>query len=226
MAAAGGVVPWRRALFSFGSINQGIPIRRLGWIIMTVLAAAVAVYALTILAVPSFGPPFIRAHRAAVPLALYAHLGGGAAALALGAWQFSTRLRTRALGVHRWMGRMYLISVLVGGVGAIGLVPRSMHGMVTHTGFGLLAVVWLGTSLQAYRRIRARDIVAHQQWMLRSYSLTLAAVTLRIYLPLSEVAGIPFAEAYQAVSWLCWVPNLLVAEWWFVPRRRAVSVEV
>ena len=49
--------------------------------------------------------------------------------------------------------------------------------------------------------------------MIRSCSLTLAAVTLRIYLPLSQLAGIPFAEAYQAVAWACWVPNLVVAEW-------------
>ncbi len=49
--------------------------------------------------------------------------------------------------------------------------------------------------------------------MTRSYALTLAAVTLRIWLPMSQVAGIPFADAYQVVAWLCWVPNLVVAEW-------------
>jgi Predicted membrane protein (DUF2306) len=42
-------------------------------------------------------------------------------------------------------------------------------------------------------------------------SLTLAAVTLRIYLPSSMIIGIPFELAYPVISWLCWVPNLLVA---------------
>lgn len=48
--------------------------------------------------------------------------------------------------------------------------------------------------------------------MIRSFALTFGAVTLRIYIPASQIAGIPFALAYSAISWLAWVPNLLVAE--------------
>jgi len=64
--------------------------------------------------------------------------------------------------------------------------------------------------------IRAGDQVNHRRWMIRSYSLTLAGVTLRIYLPLSIASGIPFLDAYQAIAWACWVPNLLVVEWWLL----------
>jgi hypothetical protein len=46
---------------------------------------------------------------------------------------------------------------------------------------------------------------------------------LRIYLPLSQVYGIPFEPAYQTIAWLCWVPNLIVAEW-LILRQRAVPV--
>ena len=48
--------------------------------------------------------------------------------------------------------------------------------------------------------------------MIRSFALTFAAVMLRIYLPLAQVAGIPFDVSYPVISFLCWVPNLLVAE--------------
>ena len=48
--------------------------------------------------------------------------------------------------------------------------------------------------------------------MIRSWSLTFAAVTLRIYIPVSVVLGIRFELAYPAIAWLAWVPNLLVAE--------------
>jgi hypothetical protein len=61
--------------------------------------------------------------------------------------------------------------------------------------------------------IRQGRIADHRDWMLRSYALTLAAVTLRLYLPASQIAGISFLIAYPAIAWLCWVPNLLVAEW-------------
>jgi hypothetical protein len=57
--------------------------------------------------------------------------------------------------------------------------------------------------------------------MIRSYALCLAAVTLRLYLPLSGAIGIPFDDAYPAIAWLCWVPNLVAAEWLVIPGRWA-----
>ena len=45
------------------------------------------------------------------------------------------------------------------------------------------------------------------------YALTLAAVTLRVYLPASMALGLDFDRAYAAIAWLCWVPNLLAAQW-------------
>ena len=197
---------------------SALTLRKTGWIVMTVLALAIAAYAALVLFLPGFGPPFVQDRRATLPIALYAHLAGGLLALALGPWQFNARIRDGYREVHRWMGRSYVVAVLVGGTGGLALATRSMHGWVTHLGFGVLAVCWLGTTLQAYRRIRAGDVVTHQRWMIRSYALTLAAVTLRIYLPASAVAGLPFDVSYQVISWLCWVPNLLVAEWRFVPR--------
>jgi len=62
--------------------------------------------------------------------------------------------------------------------------------------------------------------------MIRSYSLTFAAVTLRIYLPLAFASGIPFEIAYPAIAWLCWVPNAIVAEWMFVRRAAPVAATV
>jgi len=49
--------------------------------------------------------------------------------------------------------------------------------------------------------------------MIRNFALTFAAVTLRIWLPLmAGLMHVPFTPAYVTVSWLCWVPNLLLAE--------------
>lgn len=46
----------------------------------------------------------------------------------------------------------------------------------------------------------------------RNVALTFAAVTLRLYLGPLMALGVPFELAYPAVAWLCWVPNLVVAE--------------
>ena len=99
--------------------------------------------------------------------------------------------------------------------------PSANWGLVTHFGFGFMAIFWVATTLNAYRHIRRGDVVAHRAWMLRSYALTLAAVTLRLYLPLSQIAAIEFEAAYKAISWLCWVPNLLVVEWFILARNPA-----
>jgi uncharacterized membrane protein len=193
------------------------------WLTMTALASVIALYALLLLCVPGSGPPFVAALRASLPWALAAHLGGSAAALALGPWQFSRRLRSRHLALHRWSGRAYVGAVLIGGTGALFLAPRSQEGPITHVGFGLLGVLWLGSTLAAYAHIRAGRPTAHRDWMTRSFALTLAAVMLRIYLPLGLAYGIPFRPAYQVISWVCWVPNLVVAEWMI--RRRPMEPE-
>jgi predicted permease len=82
-----------------------------------------------------------------------------------------------------------------------------------------LAVLLIWITMRACQAARAREIPVHRQWMLRSYALIFAAVTLRIELPLLVMAFGDFTPAYRVVSWLCWVPNLLWAEWYI--RRTA-----
>ena len=188
-------------------------IRKIGWGLMTGSALIIAAYAIAVLFVPAMRAPFLQQRFLTMPLAAYLHLGGSGVALAVGAFQLNARLRSRFINVHRWMGRTYVICVLLGGVAALALATMSEAGLPTHVGFGLLAVLWLVATGTAYRRIRAGDQASHRRWMTRSYALTFAAVTLRIYLRLSQVVGIPFDAAYQTISWLCWVPNRVVAEW-------------
>jgi uncharacterized membrane protein len=161
--------------------------------------------------------------RYIVPLRL--HIAGGIGALLAGPLQFSERLRARALNVHRWLGRFYLLEVGLGSIAGLAMALVSDQGMPTHLGFGTLAILWFLTGLQAYRMVRRGNIIAHRQWMVRNFALTLAAVTLRNYLPLLLfVLHWSFRSSYITVSWLCWVPNLLIAEW--MVRKRASSGDV
>ncbi|HEX4543311.1 MAG TPA: DUF2306 domain-containing protein [Candidatus Acidoferrum sp.] len=154
---------------------------------------------------------------------LLTHIIGGSVALLAGPWQFSRRLRRRNLTLHRWLGKIYLLGVLVGSLAGFASALHSEGGLVTHFGFGILAVLWFFTGLVAYRYARAGRIEEHRQWMIRNFSLSLAAVTLRQYLPFALfVMHWPFLSAYVAISWLCWVPNLILAEW-IIRRRWAVA---
>lgn len=192
----------------------------LAWLVMTLFALAVAGYAISIpLLAPEQRPPFVRALLADRPIAVCAHLLGGGIALVAGALQLHAGLRSRMIVAHRWIGRLYLLAVVVAGLAGLMLAGQAFGGLVAHAGFGLLAACWLGTTLNAYRLIRQGNISAHRRWMIRSYALTLAAVTLRLYLPLSQMAEWPMSVAYPAIAWLCWIPNLLVAEWMLRSRR-------
>lgn len=189
---------------------------------MTLLALAVAGYAAALLVAVEMRPPPLADMFVNRPAAIFGHLLGGTIALAAGAFQLNARLRARFLNVHRWTGRVYVLAVLMGGVAGFALALRAFGGVAAQSGFALLAAVWIVSTLNAYRAIRQRNQSAHRVWMMRSYALTLAAVTLRIYLPASQVAGMPIEVAYPAIAWLCWVPNLLIVEW-FVRSRPAFA---
>ncbi len=199
--------------------------RKIAWAGMTFLALMVAIYAGAALVTSAVRPPLLQDLFDTVRFAVSIHLAGGLVAISVGAFQVNARLRTRYLPAHRWFGRLYLIAVIIGACGGFALALDSNGGLVAHFGFGMMAVCWLFSTVNAFRHIRAGDRIAHRAWMLRSYALTLAAVTLRIYLPLFEIAGHGFDESYALISWIAWVPNLLVVEWFILTRspRSATS---
>jgi len=112
----------------------------------------------------------------------------------------------------RILGRIYVISCLVIGTAGIYMAVYSFGGWITHLGFGTLGVLLLLTTLAGYLAIRRHDVERHRDWMIRSYALIFAAVTLRIELPLLIASFGDFTPAYLVVSWLCWVPNAIVGE--------------
>ena len=192
--------------------------KTLSWYLMTFLALAIGLYALGNALSPAIRQDFVvnMIEEASAAGTLLHFLAGGVVMI-IGALQFSASFRSKYLHVHRMLGRVYVVGCIVGGFAGLYLAFYSTGGIVSHWGFGMLAVCWIVTTSMAYRHIRAGNVRIHQDWMIRSYALTLAAVTLRIYLPISQIAGYPFEEAYQAIAWMCWVPNLIIAEWFLIP---------
>lgn len=182
------------------------------WFTMLLLASLVAVYATAFLLIPEFGPQDLKEKFSAAAISMWVHLTGGAVAMLTGPWQFRAGLRDRWPRFHRKSGWLYSVAVLSSGLAGLRMALVSDGGSVTHFGFGLLGVCWLATLAMALRTVKQRDFDRHRVWMIRNFSLTLAAVMLRIYLSITSALEIPFIPAYQAISWMCWLPNLLVAE--------------
>jgi uncharacterized membrane protein len=182
--------------------------------------AGYAVFAYGFMPLGSLVHPDMKAAFLAHSTGIYTHAFASIVALVLGPFQFLAGLRQEHPTVHRWLGRGYLaVGVLVGGVAGLYMSQFAFGGPVAKLGFAALAVSWLYTGLQAYRAIRRGAVDEHRKWMVRNFSLTFAAVTLRFYLPASMLAGIEFALAYPVIAWLCWVPNLIFAEWRFNTAR-------
>ena len=182
--------------------------------LMAVLALGVALVSARYLlpGIPFPAPPMLT-QIADWPLAVLAHAGGGATALALGSFQLVTRRGPRRIW-HRWAGRTYVLACLIGAVSGFWLALHASAGPVATAGFGGLAVVWLWTTTMGWRKAVTGEFAQHRRWMIRSLSLTFAAVTLRILLPLIPLTGLEFVDGYRAISFLCWAPNLLLAEAW------------
>ena len=190
--------------------------RLASFVALIFLSLGVAGYAIAVYGFLPLGAvvhPDMRATFETQRTGIYTHVFASVVALALGPFQFSARLRARHLALHRWSGRLYLgVGVLAGGLAGLFMAAHAFGGPAARLGFVCLALGWLYTGLRAYLAIRARNIVSHRRSMVRNFALTFAAVTLRLWLPVSMASGLAFELAYPVIAWLCWVPNLLVAE--------------
>ncbi|GHJ37153.1 hypothetical protein Sm713_27620 [Streptomyces sp. TS71-3] len=163
-----------------------------------------------------------------VQVAFYVHIVAAGLALALGPWQFSKRLRTRHWRLHRWNGRVYMVTLALGSAAAFVMSMFNSVGISGFFGFAALAVLWGWTALRGYKAARARRFREHEAWMIRNFALTYAAVTLRLWLGVLIMVQLPFSDgreftdifdqAYGPLPYLCWIPNIVVAE--FLVRRR------
>lgn len=147
-------------------------------------------------------------------IAFFIHISAGGFALLTGWLQFNPQRRNRHLKFHRVLGRFYAGAVALSGIAGLYVAFFATGGLISATGFGTLASCWLFTDFMAFKTAVHRQIDEHRRWMIVNYSLTFAAVTLRLWLPLFlAVFHFEFIPAYRIIAWLCWVPNLLLALW-------------
>lgn len=154
-------------------------------------------------------------------IGFYCHIILGSLALLVGWTQFSARLRKERMQLHRVIGKLYVLCVIVSGLCGIYIGCFATGGLISSVGFISLGVIWVGVTLLAFNAIRNRNIRLHQQYMIISYAACFAAVTLRFWLPILTVITGEFDSAYRIAAWLSWVPNLLVA--FYIIRRNKLA---
>lgn len=147
--------------------------------------------------------------------AFWIHVFTSMVPLLAGFTQFAPWILRGFPKIHRTMGRIYVITVCgITGPASLIMAFYANGGPSSRIAFTLLAVLWLATTAIGWRTALRRDWKRHREWMVRSYALTLSAITLRAWKYAIVFAFEPRPmDVYRIVAWLGFVPNLIVAEW-------------
>lgn len=139
-------------------------------------------------------------------------------ALIAGFTQFFQLFRSRYPQIHRLSGWLYIITILVFALpSGFILALSAAGGTVTQVSFILLSLLWGFSTIFALGAVFKEQWFVHRDWMIRSFALSLSALSLRSWkMVLYELQ--PYFDwltpvhIYQLESWLGWVVNLLIAE--------------
>lgn len=146
--------------------------------------------------------------------------------LIAGLTQFSQYILTKHKKLHRIMGYIYVVNVIcIAGPSGLIMAFYANGTIVSKTSFVLLSLLWILFTCLAIIKALKKDFIEHEKWMIRSYALTLSAISLRLMaFILPKFAHLPAHTEYTLISWLSWTINLLLAEW-IIYRRNFNSRE-
>jgi hypothetical protein len=146
--------------------------------------------------------------------AFYFHVLFSIFTLIAGLTQFSWYILTKHKRLHRMMGYVYVADVIcLAGPSGLIMAFYANGTMISKTSFVLLSALWIGFTAIAVIKALQKNFAAHQAWMIRSYALTLSAITLRLLaLVLPNFVHLTAHTEYALIAWLSWTINLVIAE--------------
>jgi uncharacterized membrane protein len=144
---------------------------------------------------------------------VFIHILFGMTAFILGPFQFISRIRKNYVKTHRTIGKIYLCAIAVSAPASIYMSLTSQINFVYASGLFMLAIAWITTSLIAYISIRKGLTTIHREWMVRSYVVTFAFGTFRVFSELLEGWGVgPPELRFAVMAWSCWSVPLFATE--------------
>ncbi|SHH00616.1 DUF2306 domain-containing protein [Pedobacter caeni] len=158
-------------------------------------------------------------------IAFYIHVFTIIFALLAGFTQFSTSLLKEYRSIHKIMGKIYVYDILLINFPAALIMAVYANSLLPgKLAFLTLDCLWFLFTLKAVLEIKKGNIRQHREYMIRSYALTLSAVTLRVWkMVLMGFAEIDLLHLYMINAWLGFIPNLLFAEWLIKRNRKRLS---
>jgi uncharacterized membrane protein len=144
---------------------------------------------------------------------LYTHIVSGGISILIGWIQFSKSLQKKRISLHRMIGKSYIISALVASISGLYISFYATGGWLAAIGFITVSCIYFYTTLMGFLSIRKKQFNQHQNFMTYSYATCLAAVSLRLFVPLSYLFTDNYILSYTLIAWFAWIPNLTIAYW-------------
>jgi len=116
---------------------------------------------------------------------------------------------------HRNTGKIYIFLILfLAAPSGIYMGIFANGNFLSKISFVILGCLWWYSTFKAYQFARQKKFKEHQQWMWRSFALTVSAITLRMWKVFIVYLFHPNPmDVYQIIAWLGWVPNILLIEY-------------
>ena len=169
-------------------------------------------------------PTFTGAYR----LAFYVHIFSAPVVLANGLILLSERVRCRRGGLHRVLGRVQVVVLLLFVLPSGVVMSRhAFGGWPAGLSFLVLSAATAGCAVAGVVHARRRRYDRHRRWMLRCYVLVCSAVALRLISGAAGLVGVLSPEeAYIVAAWGSWLLPLAayeIAERLRAPIRRPTA---
>lgn len=143
----------------------------------------------------------------------YIHIFAGMVCTGAALLQFSGYILRKRRQWHIWSGRIYVAVVLVLGAPTGLYMSFFAKGSWAERGlFLFMALAWFFFTRKGFTSILKGKAVAHKAWMIRSYAMSLTAVTFRIYYLILYTWDVPLTLNYELFLWISVIGNLAIAE--------------
>ncbi len=148
--------------------------------------------------------------------AFFIHVYTSMLVLFAGFTQFSKYIMKYRPKLHRLLGYVYVGNILfITGPASFIMSLYANGGKISIIAFTLLATLWMFFTAKALFFAKQKNFKMHKIYMIRSFALTLSAITLRAWkFIITNTLELPPMDVYQIVAWLGWAVNLIVAEWY------------
>lgn len=147
------------------------------------------------------------------------HIVPGLLFMLMAPLQFVSTLRTRRPRVHRWIGRIVLVTGLTIGISAVIMSPQlAIGGLPESAATMLFGILFLFSFIRGYLYIRQGNVALHREWMIRAFAIGMAVAAIRpiigVFFATARLTHLTPHDFFGAAFWLGFTIQSIVAEVW------------